>query len=179
MHLSGIDENNDLKVFDKLDAQAVKAILAAEEEARRAGRKQLGSEQLLLGLMAPGNTGVASRVLSAIGLKAVAVRSRLLEIEEPGKGFVGVEVPFTERMNRVLEHAWKATQAQGRESISTEHLLLGLAEVFEGTAAQIFTESGITAEQIKSETLKTKPETTSEPPLDLSLDLNNLNFEPD
>lgn len=142
---------SELKVFDKLDAQAVKAILAAEEEARRAGHKHLDTEQLLLGLLAAGNTGLAGRVLTDLGLKAGVVRNHILEIQGPGKDFVGVEVPFTERVNRVLDCAWKIAQSQERELIATEHLLLGLSNLSEGGAAQILTDAGICAEKIKSE----------------------------
>lgn len=147
--------NDEPRLFDKLDTQAIKAILAAEEESRRSGHKFLDTEQLLLGLMAPGNTGGAGKILTGLGLKPQAVRKRVSDLVGRGKEpFVGVETPFSERVNKVLESAWKSAQARGKISISTEDLLLGLSAVFEGVVERVFSEAGITAEKLREATEK-------------------------
>jgi ATP-dependent Clp protease ATP-binding subunit ClpC len=135
-------------VFDKLDDQAVKAILAAQEESRRQGHKFVDSEQLLLGLMFD-SQGLPAAVLESLGLKARHVRERINTALPPGSDFVGTEIPFTPRLNRLLQAAWDGVVRDGRNAIGTKDLLLSLAQLADGTTGEILDEAGITAETLR------------------------------
>jgi ATP-dependent Clp protease ATP-binding subunit ClpC len=137
-------------VFDKLDDQAVKAILAASEEARRQGHKFVDTEQLLLGLMSDSQS-LPARVLSSLGLKAKDVRQRINDALGRGEDFVGIETPFTTRLNSLLETAWQEANRSGKTVIGTTDLLLGLMHSPDGTAGTILAESGITADKLRQE----------------------------
>lgn len=143
----GCDER--IKLFEKLDGQAVKVILAAEEESRRAGVKHLDTAQLLLGLLAPGVAGRTPKILGELALDASKIRQRIAKLYGGETGFVGVEVPFTEEVSKTLDSAWQAAEAEGAEKIAAVHILIGLAENFSGGAEKIFTECGVSASKLK------------------------------
>ncbi len=138
-----------IKVFDKLDGQAVKVILAAEEESRRAGLKHLDTAQLLLGLLTPGVSARTAKVINEVGLNASKIRQKISKMYAAETEFVGVEVPFTDDVNRTLECALAVAEAEGKDKIGTEHILQGLAEAFSGGAEKIFTEYGVSAEKFR------------------------------
>ena len=146
-----LSTDRDLNIFEKLDALSLKAILAAEEESRRSGHKMLDTEQLLLGVMISNPGGKAVQALENLGLKQQDLRKQISEILGSGKEFVGVERPFTERMNKVLEHAWQAAQSKGKESIAPEDLLLGICDVYEGVTQRVLTDAQISAEKLREE----------------------------
>lgn len=140
--------------LERLDAQSLKVILAAEEESRRSGHKNLDNEQLLVGLMIANQDGVAAKVLQNLGLKQQQLRDQISDILGRGKDFVGVERPFTDRVNRVLEQAWDAASKHGKEKIAPEHLLLGISAVYEGVVERILSAAQISADKLREETEK-------------------------
>lgn len=133
--------------IEKLDDNSVKAILVAQEESRRLGHKLVDTEQLLLGLLVE-KQGAAGRVLEKFGLSQQLVRKRIVEIRGRGHDVVGVETDFTEKMKRVLDAACLSAQECKNEKIRTQDLLLGLMQVQEGIAAQIFNEAGISPDNV-------------------------------
>ena len=57
---------------------------------------------------------------------------------------------FTDNANRALELAEKAARQFGQGYIGSEHLLLGLLEEKQGTAARVLTESGVEQERLRA-----------------------------
>jgi len=55
-------------MFEHFTDKAIKAIMLAQEEARRLGHNFVGTEQILLGLIGEG-TGVAAKVLMGVTLQ--------------------------------------------------------------------------------------------------------------
>ncbi len=134
-------------MFDKLDSQSVKALLAAEEESRRAGYKHVGTEQLLLGLLAdPDN--FAAGVLAKLGVKHQNVRRRIKELVGPGSEAVWVETPFTEAMKNLLNRANEDAVKDQRGSVGTRYLLGAFCAAKNGVAWQILGEAGVTPEKL-------------------------------
>ena len=89
-------------MFEHFTDKAIKAIMLAQEEARRLGHNFVGTEQILLGLIGEG-TGVAAKVLKSMGVNLKDARIEVEKIIGRGSGFVAVEIPFTPRAKRVLE----------------------------------------------------------------------------
>ena len=54
-------------MFERFTEKAIKAIMLAQEEARRLGHNFVETEQILLGLIGEG-TGVAAKVLKSLVL---------------------------------------------------------------------------------------------------------------
>jgi hypothetical protein len=123
-------------MFEKFTEKAIKAILLAQEEARRLGHNFVGTEQILLGLIGEG-TGIAAKVLKSMGVNLKNARIEVEKIIGRGSGFVPVEVPFTPRAKRVLKLSIEEAHQLGHNYISTEHLLLGLVRQGEGVAIRV------------------------------------------
>jgi len=49
-------------MFERFNEKAIKAVMMAQEESRRLGHNYVGTEMLLVGVLAE-NTGLAARVL--------------------------------------------------------------------------------------------------------------------
>jgi ATP-dependent Clp protease ATP-binding subunit ClpA len=64
----------------RLTTRARKSLELAVDEARRLHRQQVGTEQLLFGLVSEGD-GLAARVLSELGVSQQAVYDALGELE--------------------------------------------------------------------------------------------------
>jgi ATP-dependent Clp protease ATP-binding subunit ClpC len=138
---------------EKLTPRALQVLKLARHEADRLKHNYVGTEHLLLGLIKLGN-GVATNVLTSLGLNLEAVR---LEIENRtgfGSEKMFGNIPFTPRVKRVLETAKKEADVLGHTYIGTEHLLLGLLQEHEGLAAQVFKHFNLDTEKTRKEILK-------------------------
>nr|YP_010443666.1 Clp protease ATP binding subunit [Merotricha bacillata]UTE94553.1 Clp protease ATP binding subunit [Merotricha bacillata] len=123
-------------MFEKFTERALKVVMLAQEEARRSGHNFVGTEQVLLGLIAEGS-GIAARVLKKGGVKIGETRKEIEKLIGKGSGFVSVEIPFTPRAKGILEQAMEQAQLFDHSYIGTEHILMSLLEDTEGIAIQI------------------------------------------
>jgi len=131
--------------------RAQRVIILAQEEARRLNHAFLGTEHLLLGIVALGE-GIASEILRRLGVDLKKLR---LEVERRiGTGdniLLSGDMPFSPRAKRVLEYAVEESHQLGQNFVGTEHLLLGLMREEQGEAAKILEEIGVTAETVRNE----------------------------
>ncbi|MBW4522798.1 MAG: ATP-dependent Clp protease ATP-binding subunit [Scytolyngbya sp. HA4215-MV1] len=123
-------------MFELFTEKAIKAVMLAQEEARRMGHNLVGTEQILLGVLSE-KTSAATKVLSDLGIQLEDARIEVQKIIGRGSGFVPVEIPFTPRVKRVFEHALLEARQLGQNYISPEHLLLALARDGEGVASRV------------------------------------------
>jgi ATP-dependent Clp protease ATP-binding subunit ClpC len=70
------------RVFDGFTKEACDAVTLAQEEAAQLGRRYVGAEHMLLGLL-HGEDGVAFEVLTSLGITFDGVRGRLLKLVPP------------------------------------------------------------------------------------------------
>ncbi|HVJ47568.1 ATP-dependent Clp protease ATP-binding subunit [Desulfitobacterium sp.] len=126
--------------------RAVKVLGLAKEEAKRMGHNVVGTEHLLLGLVAEGE-GIAAKALNGIGIEPDKVREQIESLVGVGQPYGG-EVGFTPRVKRVLELANEEARRQGVNYVGTEHLLLGLLMEGEGVAARVLLNMGVSPEKI-------------------------------
>ncbi|MGE5658592.1 MAG: ATP-dependent Clp protease ATP-binding subunit [Actinomycetota bacterium] len=140
-------------MFERFTPQAVKAIMLAQEEARRLGHNFVGTEQILLGLIGEG-TGIAAKVLAAMGVSLKQVRREVEKIIGRGSGFVPPEIPFTPRVKRILEAALNEARQLGHDYIGTEHILLGLIRDNEGVAAKVLQDLGIDRSDLRTQVIQ-------------------------
>ncbi len=73
-------------MFEQFTEKAIKVVMLAQEEARRAGHNSVGTGELLLGLIAEA-TGVAAQVLRTAGVKLKEARLEVEKISGRGEGF--------------------------------------------------------------------------------------------
>ncbi len=145
-------------MFERFTEKAIRVIMLAQEESRRLGHNFVGTEQLLLGLIAEG-TGVASKTLKSMGVNIKEAREEVEKIIGRGCGFVAVEIPFTPRAKKVLELSWDEARQLGHNYIGTEHLLLGLIREGEGVAAKVLENLGVDLNKCRSNIIKMLGET--------------------
>lgn len=135
-----------------LTQQARKVLRLAQEEAQRFQHNYIGTEHLLLGLLdEPG--GGAGKLLNELGVEPEKVRSALEFIIGRGDRIVLGEIGLTPRVKKVIELASDEARRLNHQSLSTEHLLLGLIIEGEGIAAGILEALGINLEQVRSKTI--------------------------
>jgi hypothetical protein len=134
--------------FAMLTDRAKNALSVAQDEARLLGHNYLGTEHMLLGVIADGNR-VAGKALQALDISAEGVRQRVTEIVGSGRGASAGPIPFTPRSKKALELARSEARRLKQDFAGTEHLLLGLASEGEGLAARILVDSGVTMTQLR------------------------------
>jgi len=69
-------------MFERFTDRAREVVVLAQQEARLLGHNYVGTEHILLGLLAEG-TGVAARVLAGLGVERDRVRSETVRILGP------------------------------------------------------------------------------------------------
>jgi ATP-dependent Clp protease ATP-binding subunit ClpC len=134
--------------------RAQQVLQLARKEADRFNHGYVGTEHLLLGLIALGQ-GVAVNVLQRMGIDLETVR---LEVEKA----VGVRpetktmgnVPFTPRVKKVLALAGSEARALNHSYVGTEHILLGLLREGEGVAARVLKNLNVDLEKTRIEIMK-------------------------
>ncbi|NMB11140.1 MAG: ATP-dependent Clp protease ATP-binding subunit [Firmicutes bacterium] len=138
-------------MFGRFTERAQKVIVLSQEEARRLGHNVVGTEHILLGLVAEGH-GVAARALQELGALE-QVRSEVERVIGRGEGMTIGQIGFTPRAKRVLELAFDEARQLGHTYIGTEHILLGLIREGEGVAAQVLRNLGVDQERVRKQVL--------------------------
>ncbi len=148
-------------MLNRFTQRAQKAILLAQREAKRLNHDYLGTEHILLGLIALGE-GVAAQVLQDLGIDLKKVRREVEKMVGTGDNILLVgEVPFTPRAKKVLELAVQEAQGMGHNYVGTEHLLLGLIREEEGVAAKVLEGLGASLELVRGQIINLLGETTA------------------
>ncbi|HUW22511.1 MAG TPA: ATP-dependent Clp protease ATP-binding subunit [bacterium] len=147
-------------MLNRFTQRAQKAILLAQREAKRLNHDYLGTEHILLGLIALGE-GVAAQVLQDLGIDLKKVRREVDKTVGTGDNILLVgEVPFTPRAKKVLELAIQEAQDMGHNYVGTEHLLLGLIREEEGVAAKVLEGLGASLELVRGQIINLLGEAT-------------------
>ncbi len=134
--------------------RAQQVLQLARKEADRFNHGYVGTEHILLGLIALGQ-GVAVNVMQKMGINLETVR---LEVERavgvgPETKTVG-NVPFTPRVKKVLALSGSEARALNHAYVGTEHILLGLLREGEGVAARVLKNLNVDLEKTRTEVMK-------------------------
>ena len=101
--------------FTRFTPEARAAVVVAQEEAHALGHGRVGTEHLLLGVLA--------QDIGGVGLTAEGVRAQL----EPGNEHPAGQLAFKPEAKRALELALRESVKRGDHVITPEHMLLGIA----------------------------------------------------
>jgi ATP-dependent Clp protease ATP-binding subunit ClpA len=134
-------------VFERFTDRARRVLVLAQEEARLLGHPMIGSEHLLLGLVAERH-GVAAQVLSRAGVDLELARDEVDRLVGDIARSSPASPPFTPRAKKALENALRAALALGHSSIGTEHLLLGVLEEEDTAARRALEAMGVDADDL-------------------------------
>ncbi|MFN8499719.1 MAG: AAA family ATPase [Anaerolineae bacterium] len=139
--------------FDRFTEKAQDAIARSQEILLRYRHTQLDTEHLFLALLEQ-EDGLVPKILERMGASTPALRKRTEDILKTAQATVapGSSTPqqifVTPRLQYVGVNAQREAQQLEDEYISTEHLLLAIAEDRDGPAARLLRESNITKDGI-------------------------------
>jgi ATP-dependent Clp protease ATP-binding subunit ClpC len=125
----------------RFTGRARRVIVLAQHEARELGHGFVGTEHLLLGLLAEGE-GVAALALESLGISLEETRDQVEEIAGRGQGTPAGHLPLTPRAKQALERALREAVQLGHNYVGTEHLLLSLLAEGDGTVAHVLAGRG-------------------------------------
>ena len=114
--------------LDRFTEKAQEAVLAAQQLAERLQSPVLDAEHLLASLVEP-DDGVPAETLRRLGVDLPAFRGELAAILARRAKIQGGSLALDPRAKRVVDRAQEEARRLGDEYTSTEHLLLGTAEV--------------------------------------------------
>jgi ribosomal protein S18 acetylase RimI-like enzyme len=136
-------------VFERFTDRARRVVVLAQAEARILEHDYIGTEHLLLGLIAEGE-GIGAQALQRLDVSLASVRTGIERIIGRGTGMPTGHIPFTPRAKKVLELSLREALSLGHDYIGTEHILLGLVREGEGVAAQVLAASGVRLGDVRS-----------------------------
>ncbi len=114
----------------------------AQDEAQRLGHRHIGTEHLLLGILADGQSRSA-QALVASGATLEGARQKVAEAVPVHDGGSGTgDLQFSDRAKRALDRAGRLSLRDHEEHVDTDHVLLSLLDV-EGTAGQVLRGLGV------------------------------------
>ncbi len=139
-------------MFKRFTAQARQTIVLGQEEARMLRHDHMGTEHVLLGLLAEGE-GIAAQALQRAGITLDSARAEIEEIIGCGEAAPRGHIPFTPRAKKVLELALREALHLSHSYLGTEHILLGLIREGGGVAARVLTTLGADLNQLRDSVL--------------------------
>jgi hypothetical protein len=153
-------------MFERFTNAARGAVVGAEEEARSLRHDQIGTEHLLLGLLAE-DAGMVARLLDGFGLTFHAARFQLEVLVDPTTSVPEGHIAFGPSAKRALERSMYEAMALGSADVGTKHMLLGLLGVDldgdrEGLAAGVLRRCGVEPDALRP--IAVSSSTTDRPP---------------
>src|SRR6056297_3382073 len=144
-------------MIDRFSSTARKVVLKAQEESNKMGHNLIGTEHLLIGLIAI-EEGLASKALKNVGLTYDQINKKVVEVvgvrNESTKKMPPQAIAITPRVKKVFELATAAAQKLNHTHIGTEHLLIGLINEGEGVANKVLRDLGAGQKKIQEELMK-------------------------
>lgn len=136
-------------MFEYFTDKAIKSVVLAQEEARRMKQNLVGSEQVLLGIIAEG-TSEAAQILNQLGVKLQDARQIVEGLVGSGSDNVPANIPFTPRAKRIFEQALEISRQKSQETILPEHILLAMTQE-EGVATKVLNQLGVEPQQVANQ----------------------------
>ena len=133
------------------------SLIKAREDALRRNHDYVGTEHLLLGLLAEEDALVMD-VLDNLAANPMVLQQSIeqrLTDGQPGRRVrMTTDLPYTSRARVVLDQAIATAHEFGDGYVGTQHLLLGLIRETHGIAAQSLVAAGLTEPKLKREVVR-------------------------
>ncbi len=152
-------------MFERFSREAKRAVIAAIEEAEQRGDSHIGTEHLLVGLVASSPPGS-----DLVGVSAADLRTAWLEIDRAALEATGVEVdlpvepdpyrrrghiPFTGGAKQVLQDTLREATALGSRRLEPEHMVIALTlRPPHDPAIRLFEAAGLCPDSIRAELIE-------------------------
>ncbi|MDQ6799653.1 MAG: ATP-dependent chaperone ClpB [Acidobacteriota bacterium] len=135
--------------FNKLTVKAQEAVSEAQNLASGAGNPEVTTEHLLVALLRQ-EGGIVTPILNKLGVNAGTIEAETAaEIAKFSRvGGASAEPMISATLRKAFDGAFKAADDFKDEYVSTEHLLLAIAQTKEATAAKLLSRHGVTSDAI-------------------------------
>lgn len=124
----------------------------ARAAARERGHQVIGTEHVLLGLVASDDANLAAVALGDLGLDAATVGRLVDERGERGDAPARGHLRFGDDAKDALRITLDEALGLGHNHIGTEHIALALCSA-DGMAAQILADQGVTYDDLRARVL--------------------------
>jgi len=118
--------------FSRFSPRARNAVITAQNEAHAAGNDQIRPEHLVLGLLTDPNS-LAAKAIVAQEVSLKTARQAAIAAMPPAAEQVPALIPFDPQAKKALELTFREALRMGHNYIGTEHILLALLELENGT----------------------------------------------
>ena len=150
-----------MAMFGRFTEKAQRAILLAQEEAKNLKHNYVGTEHILLGLIAE-DTGVGAISLKEFGVTLENAREEVEEAVGTGDEEADI-VGFTPRTKRIFELSFLQARNLGHNYVGTEHLLLGLLSEGEGVAVVVLQKLGVDIQKLATKIVSMITDSSNKP----------------
>ena len=132
---------------NKFTQKAQNTLNHALNIARELGHTYIGSEHILLGLLAESDS-IASRLLTSRGADPKKLRRTVIDISGVGSRSQVTPADMTPRAKRVIEASAAESARSGNNYIGTEHILYALLAERDCVAVRLLEAEGIPASEV-------------------------------
>jgi ATP-dependent Clp protease ATP-binding subunit ClpA len=146
--------------LERFTEPAHRVLASAAEEARALGHPYIGTEHLLLGLVADAE-GPAGRAFQELGVTIDGARAQVTAEVPPGGGGPPGETPLSPRAKGTVEGASRQAIGLRDDFVGTEHLLLSLLIERDSRTANVLTLLGAPPDLLRTTVLDAR---TPKPP---------------
>jgi ArsR family transcriptional regulator, arsenate/arsenite/antimonite-responsive transcriptional repressor / arsenate reductase (thioredoxin) len=135
--------------FQRFTPKAIQSIELAHAEAKRLRRHDVGTEQILVGLLAQ-ETGLVAQVFKAAGVELESVRQAIEGQIAQGPGTPDT-ISFTPGAKKVLELSLRQAKQLKHSYLGTEHLLLGILADGKGLGVRVLEDLGFSCHVLEQQ----------------------------
>ncbi|WTW92685.1 ATP-dependent Clp protease ATP-binding subunit [Streptomycetaceae bacterium NBC_01309] len=137
--------------FSRFTPRARNVVVASQNAAQAAGNERIQPEHVALGLLTEADA-VAAKTIVAQGVSLDAVREAALAVLPPRVADAPELVPYDAQAKKVMELTFREALRLGHNYIGTEHILLALLELEDGSG--VLSGLGITKEETERLTVE-------------------------
>ncbi|MGB2752720.1 MAG: ATP-dependent chaperone ClpB [Pyrinomonadaceae bacterium] len=134
--------------FDRFTIRGQEAVQEAIGVAEKGQNQQVEPEHLLAAMLEQ-KEGVVKPILGKIGANAQTVAAEVQSAIAKFPQVSGGQQYFSSRTNTVFQNAQKEAEKMQDEYMSTEHLLMTIADEKEGDAGRILRSNGVTRDDLE------------------------------
>lgn len=137
-------------MFERFEEEAVRAILAARDEACHLGHGAVGPEHLLVGLARTDSRTVG--FLQTQSASAAMLVEALKRVLGQGEGTAPADLPFTAEAQRAIARSWSLAEEHHHGTIEAAHLLLAVLPRLgeDSGVSSVLLAAGLDAQQLLS-----------------------------
>jgi ATP-dependent Clp protease ATP-binding subunit ClpA len=137
-----------MTMFERFTNKSRSVLVYAQDEARGLRHDFIGTEHLLLGVVAANDEAVV-QALAGYDFTLEDVRTAVTAIVGPGEEEIVGAPAFTPRAKKVLELSLREALALGHDHIGVPHILLAIMREGEGVGAMVLETLGVDYDRIR------------------------------